>query len=121
MRATKVLVVGVGSRMRGDDMAGPFTIDILRERMEAGERPAGFDIELIDADVMPENYTRPIRSSGAEMVLLVDAVDMGLPPGEIRIVPRERIDATLPCTHTLPMSHVMAYLNEAVPRVELVG
>jgi len=107
--------------MRGDDTAGPNTIDILKERSEAGEPPIGFELELIDADVMPENYSKPMRESGADLILFVDAVDMGLAPGDIRIVPRELIDATIPCSHNLPMSYIMAYVNEKVERVELLG
>jgi len=107
--------------MRGDDMVGPFTIDLLKERIEAGESPEGFELQLIDADVMPENFTRPIRESRAGLVLFIDAVDMGLEPGDLRIVPRELIDATIPCSHNLPMSYVMGYVNEKVERVELLG
>ncbi|MBN1538974.1 MAG: hydrogenase maturation protease [Candidatus Thermoplasmatota archaeon] len=121
MIRTKVLVVGVGSRMRGDDMAGPFTIDLLKEKLGSGEVPDGFELELIDADVMPENFTKPMRESGADLILFIDAVDMGLEPGALRIVPRELIDATIPCSHNLPMSYVMGYVNEKVERVELLG
>lgn len=121
MRTTRILVVGVGSRLRGDDAAGPLTVDVLRDMLEREGHPPGTEIHLIDADVMPENYTKPIRESGADAVFFIDAVDLGLPPGEVRIVPPERIDACLPSTHTLPMSHVMAYIKEAIPRVDLIG
>ncbi|MGA1819486.1 MAG: hydrogenase maturation protease [Thermoplasmatota archaeon] len=121
MRPTKVLVVGVGSRMRGDDTAGPYTIDLLKGMLEEGGGPEDFDLELIDADVMPENYTKPMRESGADIIFFVDAVDMGLEPGDLRIVPRDLIDATIPCSHNLPMSYVMSYVNEKVERVELLG
>jgi hydrogenase maturation protease len=79
------------------------------------------ELQVIDADVMPENYSKPMRESGSDMVLFVDAVDMGLRPGEIRIVPRDLIEATIPCSHNLPMSYVMGYINEKIERVELVG
>jgi hydrogenase 3 maturation protease len=118
---TKLLVLGVGSRMRGDDMVGPYTIDLLKERLDSGEMPSGFDLEVIDADVMPENFSKPMRESKADLILFVDAVDMGLDPGDIKIVPRELIDATIPCSHNLPMSYVMGYVNEKIDRVELMG
>jgi len=117
---TKLLVVGVGSRMRGDDMVGPYVVDILKKKLENG-KPEGFELEIIDADVMPENYSKPMRESGADLILFIDAVDMGLEPGELRMVPKDLIDATIPCSHNLPMSYVMGYVNEKVERVELVG
>jgi len=107
--------------MRGDDMVGPYTIDLLKERLDSGEIPPGFDLEVIDADVMPENFSKPMRESGADLILFVDAVDMGLDPGEIRLVPRDLIEATIPCSHNLPMSYVMGYVDEKIERVELLG
>ncbi len=121
MRKTKLLVVGVGSRMRGDDMVGPYTVDLLKERSDPGEGPEGFELDLIDADVMPENYSKPMRESGADIILFIDAVDMKLEPGDIRIVPMDLIEATIPCSHNLPMSYVMGYINEKIEKVELVG
>jgi len=118
---TKLVAVGTGSRLRGDDAAGPLTADLLADRLGSGERPTGLELEVIDADVMPESYTRPLRESGADAVVFIDAVDMGLRPGELRIVPKELIDSKLPCSHSLPMSYVMGYVNEKVPVVELVG
>ncbi|MFW3146484.1 MAG: hydrogenase maturation protease [Thermoplasmatota archaeon] len=116
-----MLVVGVGSRLRGDDSAGPYTIDLIKKRMEKGEHPEEVQLELIDADVMPENFTKPIRESGADAVYFVDAVDMGLGTGELRRVPDDLIDETIPCSHNLPMSYVMAYVREKVRTVELIG
>ena len=121
MSTTKLLVVGVGSRMRGDDMVGPYTIDLLKKRLESGKGPEGFELDIIDADVMPENFSKPMRESGADLILFVDSVDMNLESGMIRKVPRDLIDATIPCSHNLPMSYVMGYINEKIERVELVG
>lgn len=115
-----MIVVGTGSRLRGDDSAGPYVIDLLKERM-ALEGPPRVTMTLIDADVMPENYTKPIRESGADHCMFIDAVDMGLRPGTIRRIPIELIDATIPCSHSLPMSLVMGYIGESVPKVELMG
>lgn len=107
--------------MRGDDMVGPYTIDLLKERLDSGEGPDGFELDVIDADVMPENFSKPMRQSGANLILFIDAVDMNLEPGTIRKLPRDLIDATIPCSHNLPMSYVMGYINEKIEEVELVG
>lgn len=121
MRDTKLLVVGVGSRMRGDDMVGPYTTDLLKERLDSGDELIVSKLDIIDADVMPENFSKPMRESDADLILFIDAVDMNLEPGTIRKVPRDLIDATIPCSHNLPMSYVMGYINEKIERVELIG
>lgn len=115
------MVVGTGSRLRGDDSAGPYVMDLLKERMDLEGCPEKVRLSLIDADVMPENYTKPIRESGAEVCLFIDAVEMGFAPGTLRRIPPELIDVTIPCSHSLPMSYVMGYVGEKVPRVELIG
>lgn len=115
------LIVGVGSRMRGDDSVGPYVIDLLKERMDEEGCPEGNRISLIDADVMPENFTRPIRESGASTCLLIDAVDIKIEPGSIRRIPLGMIDETIPCSHSLPISYLMKYIGEKIERVELIG
>ncbi|MCU0798779.1 MAG: hydrogenase maturation protease [Candidatus Thermoplasmatota archaeon] len=115
------IVVGTGSRLRGDDSAGPYVIDLLKERMDLDGCPEKVMLSLIDADVMPENYTKPIRESGAEVCLIIDAVDMGMTAGAVRRIPEELIDVSIPCSHSLPLSYVMGYLREKVRVVELIG
>ncbi len=119
--APLLLIVGTGSRVRGDDSAGPYVIDILKERMDIDGCPEKVRLSLIDADVMPENYTKPIRESGAKACFFIDAVDMGMAPGTIRTIPRDMIDAAIPCSHSLPMSYVMENVNEKIPMVVLIG
>ncbi len=55
-------------------------------------------------------------------MLVVDAADMDLEPGDIRMIGMEQIDDPfLITTHTLPLSYLMQSLCEFVPQVDLVG
>ena len=108
----KVLVVGVGSRIRADDGAGPLVCDILKERIEKEGPPHWCEMEIIDSDVMPESYGGPIRRYRPDLLLFVDAAEMGIAPGEIRIIPHDRIEATVPSTHTLPLSLFIDHISE---------
>jgi len=117
----KLLVVGVGSRIRGDDEAGPRVCDILTERLNAGEKPLFGSLQIIDSDVMPENFSRPIRESGADITIFVDAGDMGVEPGEIRKIPHEKIAATLPSTHTLPLNLFIDHISGDIKEVIILG
>ena len=64
----KVLLLGVGNRLRGDDGVGSYLVKRLQKKMK---------IPLIDASDVPENYIGPIENSGANLVLVVDAADIG--------------------------------------------
>ena len=76
----------------------------------------------MDGGSAPENYLYLIREIAPEQVLVVDAADMDLAPGEVRLIGMEEIDDPfLITTHTLPLSYLMQSLREFVPKVDLVG
>jgi hydrogenase 3 maturation protease len=112
---TKRLVLTVGNAMMGDDAAGP----LLAKRM-AGSPIDGWDV--FDGGSMPENYIHQIREMSPEQILVVDAADMDLAPGEIRIISDEKLDDPfIMTTHTLPLSYLIQSLRESTPKVELLG
>ncbi|SUI00143.1 hydrogenase 3 maturation protease [Salmonella enterica subsp. enterica serovar Typhimurium] len=69
----------VGNSMMGDDGAGP----LLAEMCAA--QPKGNWV-VIDGGSAPENDIVAIRELRPQRLLIVDATDMGLNPGEIRII-----------------------------------
>jgi hydrogenase 3 maturation protease len=63
-----------------------------------------------------------LREMAPEQVLLVDAADMDLAPGEVRLIDAGRIDDPfLMTTHTLPLTYLMESIREFVPKVDLLG
>ena len=71
---------------------------------------------------MPENALHLVREMEASRVLVVDAADMDLSPGSVRLIQAERLDDPfLMTTHSLPLSFLVESLREYVPRVDLVG
>ncbi|MDD5135816.1 MAG: hydrogenase maturation protease [Candidatus Omnitrophica bacterium] len=87
----KVAVVGIGSIIRGDDGLGPKFIEIMRSKSSRAE--------LFDCGTAPENYIIPILSTSCDTVALVDAADMGLEPGGIRIFDLDEIANVSFSTH----------------------
>ncbi len=121
IRGTRLLVVGVGHRFRGDDLVGPYVCDLLKERLEENGQPPWGRIDVIDADVMPENFSKPIRNSDADIVLFIDAVDLQKEPGTIFRLGSDAIGVPMPNTHSMPLTFVMERLLEHKERVELIG
>jgi len=111
----KRLVLTVGNQMMGDDAAGP----LLAQTM-LGSPVDGWDV--LDGGSAPENCMHLIREMAPEHVLVVDAADMDLAPGEIRLISDERLeDQFLMTTHTLPLSYLIQSLRESTSKVDLLG
>ncbi len=108
------ILMGVGNDMDGDDGAGPYAYKYASERLPEGWR-------AMNAENVPENYTAVIRRERPELLAIVDAADMGLKPGEIRRIPKEKIALLTMSTHSMPLSIFMGFLEESAGRVVLVG
>lgn len=101
--------------MMGDDAAGLLLARLVRQAPLA-------DWELLQGGAMPENYLHQVRCLAPEQVLIVDAAEMGLLPGAVRLVGEEQIDSPeLLTTHTLPLTFLIQALREFVPQVALLG
>lgn len=70
------LILGIGNSLRGDDACGSLLARALKERLR---------IKVIDAGSSPENYLGSIVKKNPALLLLVDAVDFGASPGEIKL------------------------------------
>lgn len=105
------VVMCIGNPIGGDDAVGPFIADQLKQT----------DIDFIDCGTTPENYTSVVKRKNPEKLVIVDAADMGLKPGEIRIVPKEKIGVMTISTHGIPLSVLMNYLEQSINEVILIG
>jgi hydrogenase 3 maturation protease len=99
----KVVVVGIGNALRGDDGAGSLVAERLRARHP--------DV-VFDAAQAPENYLAPIRRAAPDVVVLVDAADFGGRPGEVRTATTEDVEGSMMGTHAAPLSMFMKVLEE---------
>jgi hydrogenase 3 maturation protease len=111
----KRLVLTVGNGMMGDDAAGP----LLAQTMQRA--PVG-DWDVLDGASVPENCLHLVREMAPDQVLVVDAADMDLAPGEVRLLDAEGLnDPFLTTTHTLPLLYLVQALREIAPKVDLLG
>lgn len=111
----KRLVLTVGNRMMGDDAAGP----LLADRMQRGPLQGW---EVLDGGPAPENLLYLIREMAPDQLLIIDAADMDLVPGQVRLIGAGALeDPFFMTTHTLPLAYLVQSLREFVPRVDLVG
>lgn len=110
----KYVVMCIGNKDGGDDGAGPlFAENLKKENLK--------DVFVIDCGTVPENYTVFVKRQNPENLVIVDAVEMGLAPGEIRIVPYEKIGVMHVSTHGIPLSVLINYLKPYAKKIFLIG
>jgi hydrogenase 3 maturation protease len=78
----KVVLVGIGNPLRGDDAVGPRLIERLQGKVEA---------ELLDTGTAPESYIGRIAKAHPDTVLMVDAVHLDRAPGEFDLLEKGEI------------------------------
>lgn len=109
------VVFTVGNVLRTDDGAGP----LLAELLETA--PAeGWDI--IDGGASPENHLHQVRALSPDKVLLVDAAEMELAPGAIRLIDEDCVaEHFMVTTHAIPLNFLIASLKETIPEIVFLG
>jgi len=115
------IVLGIGNRLGGDDAAGTLVVDMLNRRQHRATALIPAEIIAIDASTAPESYTSVIRQNQPDLLILVDAADMGLSPGALRTITPEKISVLSFSTHHMPLSMFVSYVEEFCGKVLLVG
>lgn len=117
--ATKIVIVGIGSELRGDDAAGVLVARAISKRTSHSDDP---HLIAIDGGTAPENVTSEIIRACPSHVVLIDTADMNLAPGEARIIRRSEIGGTSFSTHSLPLGVIIDYLERSITcEVVVVG
>lgn len=95
---------------------------IVRALSERGSALDSDHLLIIDAGHAPENTTGELRKFGPNLVLMIDAAEMGEKPGTVKWISEESIDGMSASTHSLPLSMLAHYLTlELDCQVALLG
>jgi hydrogenase 3 maturation protease len=102
----KLVVLGIGNDMRGDDALGSLLARKLSNLLKDNQ-----DVTVYDAGTVPENFTGAIKKDNPSHIILIDAVDMKETPGCIRLIAKDEIANYSISTHALPLSFLIRYLE----------
>jgi hydrogenase 3 maturation protease len=103
-----LLLLGIGSPLRGDDAIG----HLLAESLEPLNRD-GFQAHAVGTAV--ENAMRWVREMAGGAVLLVDAVlDESLPEGSWDLYPTDHLDSMCHSTHSIPLSMLISFWEKEI-------
>lgn len=114
----RLAILGVGSVLRSDDAAGMEVVRRLEERL----CPMPRSVRLFAGETAPENFSGSIKRFAPSHLLILDAADVGLNPGEFADI--QPADVGGPCflTHMLPLKVMVDYLvAETGAEVTLLG
>ncbi len=99
--------MGVGSDLRGDDVAGV----LVARRLAAWAKRAGCDrLAAFMGGAAPENFTGEIVRFEPDLVALVDAAHLGQEPGAVALIPPESVGGMAFSTHMLPVPIFLDYV-----------
>lgn len=111
----KLVVLGIGNPLRGDDALGLDILKILKGKVPTSVR-------LIECQTTPENFAGKIERLKPSHVLIIDAAYFGANPGGARLVPTEEIAGIAVSTHAMPLYMLAEILKNSIgAKVVLLG
>ncbi len=107
----RYILMGIGNEVNGDDAVG---VMIAKKFSKPGWKS-------INCETVPENFLGVVRREKPELLVLVDATDMGLAPGEIRIIPKRRLNSEADGTHSMSLRFLVNELEKHAGKTLFIG
>ena len=109
------IVLTAGSVLRADDAAGP----VLSKKMEDAPLAGWY---TIDGGQTPEDDIIEVKRERPPRLVLVDAADMALPVGSIRLLDKSDVARkSMFTTHSLPLSILIEEIEQSCDDIVFVG
>ena len=113
LRGKRILILGVGNSLRGDDGLGSALAVRLDSHVNA---------RVIDAGDVPENFIGPIIAADPEVLMIVDAANINAPAGSMAIIETEHIANASLSTHSSSLNLFLLVLRSEIdPDVFILG
>ena len=101
-KASCVVLVGVGSDLRGDDRAGLLVAQKLKVKSQK--------LKVLIGGTAPENLTGEIKRLKPSHLIIVDSADLQAAPGAVEVVGYEKIGGHTFSTHSAPLKLMIDFL-----------
>jgi hydrogenase 3 maturation protease len=111
INAKRVAILGIGSDLRGDDVAGILAAQQIEKVI--GRKKTSLEVRVFLGETAPENLTGEIKRFEPTHLIIIDSADLDTEPGQIRVLNTEEIGGTSFCTHSLPIKVMVDYLLES--------
>ena len=104
-------MLGIGSELRGDDIAGLLAAQQIEKTIT--EQTTLPEVRVFIGETAPENLTGEIKKFQPTHLIIIDAAELNKEPGHIEIMEPGTIGGTSFCTHSLPLKIIIGYLLES--------
>lgn len=98
----KVMILGVGNPLRGDDGAGPHLIEQLKGQVDA---------ILLNCEEVPENFLGKITENQPNSILIIDAINLRMKPGYVALLEGTELECGSWSTHHASLRLLINYLK----------
>jgi len=107
----RVVLCGMGNIERGDDGFGIHLVQRLKDKLK--------DTPVFECGTAPENYLGPIVKAGPQVLLVVDAADLGAEPGHTHIIEEDDIASLGLSTHDTSLKLFITYLKDSIDGLDI--
>ncbi|MFP3853825.1 MAG: hydrogenase maturation protease [Anaerolineales bacterium] len=107
--ALKLAVLGVGNELDTEDAAGVMLERCLVQKLQQAQ-----NLLLLDGGTVPENQSGALRRFEPDLILILDAAELGEAPGTVKLLSPEQADGFSGSTHSLPLSMLARYLADEI-------
>ena len=101
----RILFVGIGNLLKMDDGVGVYITKQIKNCA---------NISSLTVEVSIENYIGKINSIDPEILVLVDSVDLGLTPGEAKLLPVNQVKDLTFNTHNISLRRISDFFKMPV-------
>jgi hydrogenase 3 maturation protease len=105
--AKKIAVLGIGSELRGDDVAGLLVAEELK-------KIKNLKLKVFFGSTAPENLTGEIIKYKPTHIVIVDSTDTDQKAGSIILISPEEVGGISFSSHMLPIKMMVDYLLESL-------
>ncbi len=110
----RTVFLAIGSELRADDAAGVLTAkELLKNAL-----PDNFNVLI--GYTAPENLTGEIKKYKPSHLIICDAAESGMKPGDISIIAVDDVDGAAFSTHMMPMNVFINYISQDNPCKSLI-
>jgi hydrogenase 3 maturation protease len=108
-KPARIVVMGVGNELNGDDAAGVLVVRQLNRKLAQVD---GIEhILVLEAGLAPENFTGVLRKFKPEIVLVVDAAWLGEKPGAAMLLDGHQLGGFGASTHIQPLATLTEFIE----------
>lgn len=102
--ADVVVIIGMGSELRGDDAVGLYVIRLLKPYSTN-------HLQVFEGYMNPEVFIAPACTIHPTHLLIIDAAELHRSPGEWRVLSSDTVEQGLFTTHAIPALEVAAEIQ----------